>query len=141
MERAVGCQPEKVGIRVGADKTGESKRGGVDPKPSSTREGDGSEITIFRLWRPYRTGLSGDSELSESRATGATTLPIAQDCDRPIDEVRGLPTMQSVKRWQRNTVQKEEERVTVKPLTKTPHRQCHQEGIRGERQSGVALPF
>jgi len=47
------------------------------PKPRSTREGDQSEIMIFRQCRPYRTGLSGDSAIPESRATGATTSPIA----------------------------------------------------------------
>jgi len=76
------------------------------------------EITIVRRCRPYPTGLSGDSAIPESRATGATTSPIARYCDRPVDEVRGLPTIQSVKRGQRNTVRRQEERVTVKPLDK-----------------------
>jgi len=60
-------------------------------------EGDRSEITIFRRCQPYRTGLSGDSAIPEIRATGATTSPIAQDCNQPVDEVRGLPTVESAK--------------------------------------------
>jgi len=80
--------------------------------------GDRSEITTFRRCRPYQTGLSGDSAIPESRATGATTLPIARHCDRPVDEERGLPTVQSVKGGQRNKVGREEGRVTVKPLDK-----------------------
>jgi len=88
------------------------------PKPRSAREGDRSEITIFQRCRPYRTGLSGDSAIPESRATGATTSPIARDCHRPVDEVRGLPTVQSVKRRHQNTVWRKEGRVTVKPLDK-----------------------
>jgi len=56
--------------------------------------------------------------MPESRATRATTAPIARDYDRPVDEVRGLPTVQSVKRGQRNTVRRKERRVTVKPLDK-----------------------
>ena len=80
--------------------------GGVDPTPRSTREGDRSEITVFRQCRPYRNRLSGDSAIPESRATGATTSPITRDCDRPIDEGEGLPTVQSAKRGQRNTVRR-----------------------------------
>jgi len=88
------------------------------PKPRSAREGDPSEITTFRRCRLYRRGLSRGSAIPESRATGATTSPIARDCNRPIDEVRGLPSVQSVKQGQRNTVRRKEGRVTVKPLDK-----------------------
>jgi len=87
-------------------------------KPRSAREGDRSEITIFRRCRLYRTGLSGDSAMLESRAARATTSPKARDCDRPVDVVRRLPTVQSVQRGQRNTVWRKEERVAVKPLDK-----------------------
>ena len=45
----------------------------------------------FRRCRPYRTVFSGDSAIQESRTTGATTSPITRDCNRPIDEVKGLP--------------------------------------------------
>ena len=82
--------------------------GGVDPTPRSTREGDQNGITAFRRCRLYRNRLSGDSAIPESRATGATTSPITRDGDRPIDEVTGLPTVQSAKRVQRNTVRREE---------------------------------
>ena len=82
--------------------------GGVDPTPRSTSEGDRNEITAFRQCRPYRNRLSGDSAIPENRATGATTSPITRDCDRPVDEGEGLPTVQSAKREQRNTVRREE---------------------------------
>ena len=91
--------------------TGQDRRSGggrVDPTLRSTREGDRNKITAFRRCRPYRNRLSGDSAIPESRATGATTSPITRDCDRPIDEREGLPTVQSAKRGQRNTVQREE---------------------------------
>ena len=74
------------------------------PNTRSTREGDRNEITVFRRCRPYRPMFSGDSAIPESRATGATTSPIARDCDRPIDGGRGCPTVQNVKRGQRNEV-------------------------------------
>ena len=55
---------------------------------------DRSEITTFRRCRPYRTVIQEDSALPGSRATGATTSTIARDCDRPIDERKGLLTVQ-----------------------------------------------
>jgi len=73
---------------------------------------------IFHQCQPYQTGLSGDSAMPESKATGATTLPIARDYDQPIDEVRGLQTVQGVKRGQQNTVRRKQKRVTMKPLDK-----------------------
>ena len=82
--------------------------GGVDPTPRSMREADRNEITAFRRYRPYRNRPSGDSAIPESRAPGATTSPITRDCERPIDEGEGLPTVQSAKRGQRSTVRREE---------------------------------
>jgi len=55
---------------------------------------DRNEITTFRRCRPYRTVIQGDSAIPGSRATGATTSTITRDCDRPIDEGKGLPTVQ-----------------------------------------------
>ena len=57
----------------------------------STREGNQSEITVFLRCRQYRTEISGDSAIPESRATRATTSPITRDWNRPIDEVKALP--------------------------------------------------
>jgi len=102
-------------VRQGDSRSGR-RRG--RPKPRSRWKGAGGEITIFRRCRPYWKGLSGDSGIQERRATGATPAPATWDCDRHVDEVRGLPTVQSVKRGQQNTVPREEKRVTVKPLDK-----------------------
>jgi len=55
---------------------------------------DRNEITTFRRCRPYRTVIQGDNAIPGSRATGATTSTITRDCDRPIDERNGLPTVQ-----------------------------------------------
>jgi len=54
---------------------------------------DQNEITTFRRCRPYRTVIPGDSAIPGSTATGATTSTITRDCDRPIDERKGLPTV------------------------------------------------
>ena len=55
---------------------------------------DGNEITTFRRCQPYRTMMQGDSAVPWSRATGATTSTIPRDCDQPIDERKGLQTVQ-----------------------------------------------
>jgi len=55
---------------------------------------DRNEITIFRRCLPYRAVIQGDSAIPGSRATGATTSMITRDCDRRIDERKGLPTVQ-----------------------------------------------
>jgi len=57
---------------------------------------DRNEITTFRRCRPYRTVIRGDSAVPGSRATGATTSTITRDCDRPIDQRKGLPTVQTL---------------------------------------------
>ena len=88
------------------------------PKLRSTREGDRSEITIFQRCRLYRTGLSGDSAIPESRATRATTSLITRDCNRLVEEVRGLPTVEKcLARAAKHSAEKGE-RLTVKPLDK-----------------------
>jgi len=81
-----------------------------------------------------------DSAIPGSRATGATTSTITQDGDRPIDERKGLPTVQMLSEVAKQ-VQRKEGEVTVKPhTTRMPKQQEDQEGIRGERGSGsVAL--
>jgi len=55
---------------------------------------DRNEITTFRRCRPYRTVIQGDSAIPGSRATGASTSTITRDCDRPIDERKGMPTVE-----------------------------------------------
>jgi len=55
---------------------------------------DRNEITTFRRCQPFRTVIQGDIAIPGSRATRATTSTITGDCDRPIDERKGLPTMQ-----------------------------------------------
>ena len=96
------------------DETVESGERRGRPNTRSTREGDRNEITAFRRCRPYRPMFSGGSAIPESRATGATTSPIARDCDRPIDEGRGCLTMQNVQRGQRNEVQRSREECNRK---------------------------
>ena len=76
--------------------------------PRSTREGGPKRGHDFSTSRPYRTMMPGDSAIPGSKATGATSSTITRDCDRPIDEGEGLPTVQSAKRGQRNTVRREE---------------------------------
>jgi len=39
-----------------------------------------------------------ESAIPESRATRATTSPIARDCDRVLTRSEGLPTVQNAKR-------------------------------------------
>jgi len=76
---------------------------------------DRDEITTFRQCRPYRTMIQGDSAIPWSTATGATTSTITRDCDRPIDERKGLPTVQMLSEVAKQ-VRRKEGKVTVKPL-------------------------
>jgi len=76
---------------------------------------DRNEITTFRRWRPYRTVMEGDSAIPGCRARGATTSTITRDCDRPIDERKGLPTVQMLSKAAKQ-VRRKEGKVTVKPL-------------------------
>jgi len=68
-------------------------RGKPDQVEVRGRE-DRNEITTFRRCRPYRTAIQGESAIPGSGATGATTSTITRDCDRPVDERKGLPTVQ-----------------------------------------------
>jgi len=77
--------------------------------------------------------LQGDSAIPGSRATGATTSTTTQDCDRPIDERKALPTVQVLSEVAKQ-VRTREVRVTVKPHTTwLPKQQEDPKGIRGER--------
>jgi len=76
---------------------------------------DGNEITTFGRYRPYRTVIQGDNAIPGSRATGASTSTITRDCDRPIDERKGLPTVQMLSEAAKQ-VRRKEGKVTVKPL-------------------------
>jgi len=98
---------------------------------------DRNEITTFRRCRPYRTVIQqGDSAVPGSRVTGATTSMITRDCDRPIDERKGLPTVQMLSEAAKQ-VRRKEGKVTVKPhTTRLPKQQDDWKGIRGERGGG-----
>ena len=97
---------------------------------------DRREITTFCRCRPDRTVIQGDSAIPGSRATGATTSTITRDCDRPIDERKGLPTVQMLSEAAKQ-VRRKEGKVTVKPhTTRLPKQQDDWKGIRGERGGG-----
>jgi len=97
---------------------------------------DQNEITTFRRCRPYRTVIHGDSSIPGSRATGATTSTITPDCDRPIDERKGLPTVQLLSEAAKQ-VRRKEGKVTVKPLQ--PGCQSNRKIRRGSEGRGVVL--
>jgi len=80
--------------------------------------------------------IQGDSAIPGSRATGATTSMITRDCDRPVDEGKGLPTVQMLSKAVKQ-VRRKEGKVTVKPhTTRLPKQQEDQKGNRGERGGG-----
>jgi len=97
---------------------------------------DRSEITTFRRCRPYRTVIQGDSAIPGSRATGATTSTITRDCDRPIDERKGLPTVQMLSEAAKQ-VRSKEGKVTVNPLQ--PGRQSNRKIRRESEGGGVVI--
>jgi len=90
-------------------------RGGPNQVEVRGRE-NGNEITTFWRGRQYRTVIQEDSAVPGRRATGATTLTITRDCDRPIDERKRLPTMQILNKAAK-PVRRKEAKVTVKPHT------------------------
>ena len=102
---------------------------------------DQNEITTFRRCRPYQTVIHGDNAIPGRRATGVPTSTITRDCDRPIDERKGLPTMQMLSEAAKQMWRKEG-KVTMKlDTTRLPKQQEDQKGIRGERGGGtVTLP-
>jgi len=98
--------------------------------------GDRNEITTFRRCRPDRRVIQGDSAIPGSRATGATTSTRARDCDQPIDNRKGLPSVEMLIEAAKQ-VRRSEARVTMKPHTSRPRKQHEdQNGIRGERGGG-----
>jgi len=74
-----------------------------------------NEITTFRRCGLYRTVIQGDSPIPGSRATRATTSTITRGCERPIDERKGLLTVQMLSQAAKQ-LRKKEGKVTVKPL-------------------------
>ena len=79
--------------------------------------------------------IQGDSAIPGSRARGANTSPIARDCDPPIDDKKGLPTVQLLSETAKQ-VRRKERKVTEKPdTTRLLKQQEDQKGIRGERGS------
>jgi len=80
--------------------------------------------------------IQGDSAIPGSRATGATTSTITRNCDRPIDQRKGLPTVQMLSEAAKQ-VRRKEGKVSVKPhTTRLPKQQEDQKGIRGGRGGG-----
>ena len=67
---------------------------------------DRNGITTFRRCRPYQTVIPGDSAIPGSRATGATTSTITRDCDRPIDDEKGVADRANVKRGSETSAEK-----------------------------------
>jgi len=80
--------------------------------------------------------IQGDSAIPGSRATGATTSTITRDCDRPIDERKGLLTVQNVKRGSETSAEKGWESNGETPTTRLPKQQEDQKGIIEERGGG-----
>jgi len=100
---------------------------------------DRNEIMTFQRCLLYRTVIQGDSAIPGSRATGATTSTITRDCNRPIDERKGLLTVQMQSEAAKQ-VRRKEGKVTVKPhTTRLRKHQEDQKGIRGERGGGTVI--
>jgi len=76
------------------DEERERGRRGVPNQSEVRGREDRNKITAFQQCQPYPTVIQEDSPIPGSRATGATTSTITRDCDRPIDERNGLPTVQ-----------------------------------------------
>jgi len=93
---------------------------------------DRNEIRTFRRCRPYRKVIQGGRAIPGSRATGATTSTIPRDCDQPIDERKGLPTVPMLSEAAKQ-VQRKEGKVTVKPYNQSAKATGRSEGNqRGE---------
>jgi len=95
------------------DQVGEGK--GVPDQVEVRGKEDRGEITTLRRCRPYRTVIRRISAIPGSRATGATTSTITRNCDRPIDQRKGLPTVQMLSEAAKQ-FRRKEGKVTVKPL-------------------------
>ena len=82
--RVPAKDPDKVPAKEGRTSTGQADltRGKWEkegcPGPRSTNREDGVEVTVFRR-QPCRPSNSGESAIPESRATRATTSPIARN--------------------------------------------------------------
>jgi len=108
-----GCRGDRAGWGVLAvteprdeDQVREGR--GVPNQVEVRGSEDRNEITTFRRCRPYRTVIPGESAIPGSRATGATTSTITRDCDQPIDERKGLPTVQMLSEAAKQVRRKEE---------------------------------
>jgi len=113
------------------------KEGRGEPNQVEVRgREDRNEITTFRRCRPYRTVIQGDSAIPGSRATGATTSTITRDCNPPIDERKGLPTVQMLSETAKQ-VRRKEGKLTVKPLQ--PGCQSNRKIRRGSEGRGVVV--
>jgi len=115
-----GCQSDLAGWGVLAvteprdeDQVREWK--GITDQIEVRGKEDRNEITTFRRCRLYRTVIQGGSAIPGSRASGATTSTLTRDCDRPIDERKGLRTVQMQSEVAKQ-VRSKEGKVTLKPL-------------------------
>jgi len=98
---------------------------------------DRSEITTFRRCRPYRTVIQEDSAIPGSRATGATTSTITRDCDQPIDERKGLQTVQNAKRGREASGEKGGSRAKRPLETRTPGPKDMIRQVRGQGEGAA----
>jgi len=85
-----------LAVTESRDEDQEREGKGVPNRVEVRGREDRNEITTFRGCRPYRTVIQGDSAIPRSRDSGATTSMITRDCDRPIDERKGLLTVQAL---------------------------------------------
>jgi len=107
-----GGQGDRAGWRVLAETEprdeDQVREGKGVPNPVEVRgREDRNEITTLGRWRPYLTVMQGDSAIPGSRATGAITSTITRDCDRPLDERKGLPTVQMLSEAAKQVQRKE----------------------------------
>ena len=104
-------RPNRVGgvLGVTGPRDEDQVRGGRgEPNQVEVRgREDRKKITTFGRCRPYRTVIQGDSAVPGGRATGATTSTITRDCDRPIDERKGLPTVKMLSKAAKQVRRKE----------------------------------
>ena len=73
--------------------------------PRSTMKGGPKRDHDFLTNRPYPTMIPGDSAISGSRATGATTSTTTRDCNRSIDEGRRPMEEPTMRRGEKSTTE------------------------------------
>jgi len=113
-------RPARVGgvLGVSEPRDGDQVKGGrgVPNQLEVPGREDRNKITTFRQCRLYRGVIQADSAIPWIRATWATTSMITRDCNRPIDERKGLPTVQMLSEAEKQ-VRRKWGKVTIKPYT------------------------